>query len=76
MTAFPSSDFAQESGAREQIADLGFGSYRVKFPMYARTTVVGPQAHPLFAALAAFASNVKPTDAAWVAAVEKAPAAR
>ena len=100
VMGFPSNDFAQESGSNAQIADLCFNTYGVKFPMFAKTVVVGPQAHPLFASLAqatgkppawnfhkylvdrqgkpvaAFASNVKPTDAALVAAVEKALAAR
>jgi glutathione peroxidase len=100
VMGFPSNDFAQESGTREQIADLCFNTYGVKFPMFAKTVVVGPQANPLFAALAqatgkppawnfhkylvdrqgrpvaAFASQVSPTDAALVAAVEKALAER
>jgi glutathione peroxidase len=100
VMGFPSNDFAQESGTSAQIADLCFNTYGVKFPMFAKTVVVGPQANPLFAALAqatgkppawnfhkylvdrqgkpvaAFASKVSPTDAALVAAVEKALAER
>jgi glutathione peroxidase len=97
---FPSNDFAQESGSSAQIAELCFNTYGVKFPMFAKTVVKGPQANPLFASLAqatgkppawnfhkflvdregrpvaAFASNVKPNDAALVAAIEKALASR
>jgi glutathione peroxidase len=100
VMGFPSNDFAQESGTSAQIADLCFNTYGVKFPMFAKTAVVGPQANPFFAALtqatgkppawnfhkflvdgrgkpvAAFSSNVKPTDAALVAAIEKALAVR
>jgi len=101
VMGFPSNDFGQqEPGGNQQIAELCFNTYGVKFPMFAKTVVVGPRANPLFAALtqatgkapawnfhkflvdgqgkpvAAFSSSVKPTDAALVAAIEKALAAR
>ena len=101
VMGFPSNDFGQqEPGDAKQIAELCFNTYGVKFPMFAKTVVVGPQANPFFVALAqatgkppawnfhkflvdgqgkpvaAFSSNVKPTDAALVAAIEKALAAR
>ena len=52
VMGFPSNDFAQESGSAAQIADLCFNTYGVKFPMFAKTVVVGAQANPLFASLA------------------------
>ena len=52
VLGFPSNDFAQESGSREQIAELCFNTYGVKFPMFAKTHVKGEQANALFAALA------------------------
>jgi glutathione peroxidase len=52
VMGFPSNDFAQESGSNAQIADLCFNTYGVKFPMFAKTVVKGPQANPLFASLA------------------------
>jgi glutathione peroxidase len=52
VMGFPSNDFAQESGSNEQIAELCFNTYGVKFPMFTKTSVKGPQANPLFAALA------------------------
>lgn len=53
ILGFPSNDFGrQEPGSREQIAALCFNTYGVKFPMFAKTTVVGAAAHPLYAALA------------------------
>jgi len=101
VMGFPSNDFGrQEPGSSAQIAELCFNTYGVKFPMFAKTVVVGPQANPLFASLAqatgkppawnfhkylvdrqgkpvaAFASNLKPTDPTLVAAIEKALAAR
>ncbi len=97
VMGFPSNDFGQqEPGGKREIADLCFNTYGVKFPMFAKTVVVGKEAHPLFVSLAqatgqapgwnfhkylvdrqgrpvvAFASKVKPTDAALVAAIEKA----
>jgi glutathione peroxidase len=53
VMGFPSNDFGrQEPGSSRQIAELCFNTYGVKFPMFAKTVVVGPQANPLFAALA------------------------
>jgi glutathione peroxidase len=52
VLGFPSNDFAQEPGSGAQIADLCFNTYGVKFPMFAKTSVKGPQANALFAALA------------------------
>ena len=52
VMGFPSNDFGnQEPGASKEIADLCFNTYGVKFPMFAKTTVVGPNANPLYAAL-------------------------
>lgn len=51
VMGFPSNDFAQESGSKEQIAELCFNTYGVKFPMFGKTVVKGPQANPLYAAL-------------------------
>jgi glutathione peroxidase len=97
VMGFPSNDFGQqEPGGSQQIAELCFNTYGVKFPMFAKTVVVGPQANPFFVALAqatgkppawnfhkvlvdrqgrpvaAFVSDVKPTDPALLAAIEKA----
>ena len=52
VLGFPSNDFNQETGSTQQIADLCFNTYGVKFPMAAETRVRGAQAHALFAELA------------------------
>jgi len=53
VMGFPSNDFGQqEPGDAKQIADFCFNTYGVKFPMFAKSTVVGRQANPLFATLA------------------------
>ncbi|MDQ2778176.1 MAG: glutathione peroxidase [Pseudomonadota bacterium] len=53
VLGFPSNDFGQqEPGNAKAIADFCANTYGVKFPMFAKTVVAGPQANPLFAALA------------------------
>lgn len=52
VMGFPSNDFRQERGSREQIAQLCFDTYGVRFPMFTKTVVTGPNANPLHAALA------------------------
>src|SRR5215470_11860038 len=51
VLGFPSNDFNQEPGGNKAIAEFCFNTYSVKFPMFAKTTVVGPDAHPFYAAL-------------------------
>ena len=52
VMGFPSNDFEQEPGNGKEIADFCFNTYAVKFPMFAKTTVVGKQAAPLYLQLA------------------------
>ena len=51
VLGFPSNDFNQEDADAGKIAELCFNTYGVKFPMFARTAVKGPQAHGLYQAL-------------------------
>lgn len=53
VLGFPSNDFAQETGSNTQIADFCENTFGVKFPMFAKTSVTGEQASPLFRQLAA-----------------------
>ena len=52
VLGFPSNDFEQEPGDSRQIADFCFNTYGVKFPMFAKTSVKGPNANPLYQSLA------------------------
>lgn len=53
VLGFPSNDFGgQEPDANKKIADFCFNTYGVQFPMLAKTTVIGPQAHPFYQMLA------------------------
>jgi glutathione peroxidase len=52
VLGFPSNDFAQERGDNQQIADFCQNTYGVKFPMFAKSSVRGTQANPLFRELA------------------------
>jgi glutathione peroxidase len=54
VTGFPANDFKeQEPGSNEEIQTFCTVSFGVKFPMFAKITVVGEQKHPLYAALIA-----------------------
>ena len=54
VLGFPSNDFGQqEPGDAKAIGELCFNTYGVKFPMFAKSVVKGPQANPLYAALSA-----------------------
>ncbi len=52
VMGFPSNDFNQETGSTQQIAELCFNTYGVKFPMFTKTNVKGSDAHPFFRELA------------------------
>nr|WP_242490054.1 glutathione peroxidase [Noviherbaspirillum cavernae] len=52
VLGFPSNDFSQEPGSSKEIADFCYNTYGVKFPMFAKSSVTGPRANPLYATLA------------------------
>jgi glutathione peroxidase len=52
VLGFPSNDFRQEDADARKTAAVCFDTYGVKFPMFSTVRVRGPEAHPLFAALA------------------------
>lgn len=53
VLGFPSNDFGgQEPGSNAQIAEFCANTFGVKFPMFAKSSVTGASANPLFAALA------------------------
>ena len=53
VLGFPSNDFGQqEPGSNAQIADFCENTFGVKFPMFAKSSVRGAQANPVFKALA------------------------
>jgi len=53
VLGFPSNDFGQqEPGNSQQIGELCFNTYGVRFPMFVKTQVVGAGANPLYAELA------------------------
>ncbi|MCG2585249.1 glutathione peroxidase [Massilia sp. TS11] len=52
VLGFPSNDFGkQEPGSSKEIADFCYNTYGVKFPMFAKSSVIGPEANPLHAQL-------------------------
>lgn len=52
VLGFPSNDFAQESASNKEIADFCENTFGVQFPMFTKTAVRGPDAHPFFRQLA------------------------
>jgi len=52
VLGFPSNDFAQEGGDNQQIAAFCENTYGVKFPMFAKSSVKGDGASPLYRQLA------------------------
>jgi glutathione peroxidase len=58
VLGFPANDFGgQEPGSNKQIAQFCRVNYGVTFPMFAKTSVVGANANPLFRELAAKTGN-------------------
>ncbi len=52
VLGFPSNDFGkQEPGSSKEIADFCFNTYGVKFPMFAKSEVVGAKKNALYGAL-------------------------
>jgi glutathione peroxidase len=52
VLGFPANDFrAQEPGTNEEILEFCRATYSVKFPLFAKIAVVGPDKHPLYEAL-------------------------
>ena len=52
VLGFPANDFrAQEPGSNAEIAEFCKATYGVKFPLFSKISVVGPDQHPLYAAL-------------------------
>jgi glutathione peroxidase len=52
VLGFPSNQFGeQEPGSAKEIADFCFNTYGVKFPMFAKTVVKGPNKNSLYAEL-------------------------
>ncbi|APV48812.1 glutathione peroxidase [Betaproteobacteria bacterium GR16-43] len=53
VLGFPSNDFGkQEPGTNAEVADFCERTYKVRFPMYEKTVVTGPEANPLYKGLA------------------------
>jgi glutathione peroxidase len=65
VLGFPSNQFgAQEPGTPEQIVSFCKSRFDVSFPLFAKTDVNGPRAHPLYAWLKA-ASPGAAADISW-----------
>jgi len=67
VAGFPANDFkAQETGTNEEILTFCTANFGVKFPLFDKITVVGPEKHPLYAALiAAQPKAMSVTEVSW-----------
>jgi glutathione peroxidase len=64
VLGFPCDQFGhQEPGDEAEIQDFCKATYRVSFPMFAKTEVNGPTAHPLYKALKKEAPGLLGTEA-------------
>lgn len=52
VLGFPSNDFSQETGSNQEIAEFCENTFGVRFPMFAKSSVKGPQANAFFQQLA------------------------
>lgn len=57
VLGFPSNDFSQETGSNKDIADFCENTFGVKFPMFAKSSVTGKSANPLYRQLAERTGN-------------------
>ena len=60
VLGFPSNDFNQEPGKNAEIANFCYNTYGVKFPMLAKSSVIGKDANPMYSLLTK-TSGKKPT---------------
>jgi glutathione peroxidase len=66
VLGFPSNQFgAQEPGSAEQIQSFCNSNYHVTFPLFAKTDVNGPNAHPLYTWLKENAPGEGAEDIGW-----------
>jgi glutathione peroxidase len=65
VLGFPANDFGeQEPGSNADIKEFCNSRYHVTFPMFAKIHVVGPEQHPLYAALTG-PQSLKPGPVGW-----------
>lgn len=57
VLGFPSNSFNQERGSNDEIAEFCEARYGVEFPMFAKVSIKGDDAHPLYAKLNALSEE-------------------
>ena len=72
VAGFPANDFKQqEPGTNEEIQTFCTTNFGVKFPLFDKIPVVGPEKHPLYAALIAAQPTAKGDPAGWAAVLKQ-----
>ena len=65
VLGFPSDQFHQDPGSDEDTLDVCTSAYRVAFPLFSKTDVTGPAAHPLWRWLSGQRTGVMGGRIAW-----------
>jgi glutathione peroxidase len=72
VAGFPANDFKeQEPGTNQEIQSFCTLNFGVKFPMFSKIAVTGPEKHPLYAELIAAQPQAKGDPAAWAAVLKQ-----
>ena len=72
LAGFPANDFLeQEPGTNAEIQSFCSTNYNVKFALFSKIVVTGPNKHPLYAALISAQPQAKGDPAGWAAALKK-----
>ncbi len=72
IAGFPANDFKeQEPGTDAEIQSFCSMNYGVKFPLFSKIAVTGPNKHPLYAALIAAQPQAKGDPAGWAAVLKQ-----
>lgn len=72
VAGFPANDFKeQEPGSNADIQTFCFTNYRVKFPLFSKIVVTGPDKHPLYKTLISAQPTAKGDPAGWAAVLKQ-----
>ncbi len=72
VAGFPANDFKeQEPGTNQEIQSFCTANFGVKFPMFSKIPVTGPDKHPLYKTLISAQPKAKGDPAAWAAVLKQ-----
>jgi glutathione peroxidase len=72
IAGFPANDFKeQEPGSNQEIQSFCSTNYGVKFPLFSKIVVTGPDKHPLYKTLISAQPKAKGDPAGWAAVLKQ-----